>query len=27
LLITTITHQHDDRVRSYGLLADVWADW
>ncbi|MGP8205323.1 MAG: hypothetical protein ACLQVK_04575 [Acidimicrobiales bacterium] len=27
LLVTTITHQHADRVRSYGLLADVWADW
>jgi alkanesulfonate monooxygenase SsuD/methylene tetrahydromethanopterin reductase-like flavin-dependent oxidoreductase (luciferase family) len=27
LLITTIAHQHADRVRSYGLLADVWADW
>jgi alkanesulfonate monooxygenase SsuD/methylene tetrahydromethanopterin reductase-like flavin-dependent oxidoreductase (luciferase family) len=27
LLITTITHQHKDRVRSYGLLADVWGDW
>jgi luciferase family oxidoreductase group 1 len=27
LLVTTITHQHADRVRSYGLLADIWADW
>ena len=27
LLITTITHEHADRVRSYGLLADIWADW
>jgi hypothetical protein len=24
LLITTITHRHDDRVRSYELLADEW---
>jgi alkanesulfonate monooxygenase SsuD/methylene tetrahydromethanopterin reductase-like flavin-dependent oxidoreductase (luciferase family) len=24
LAITTITHQHRDRVRSYELLADVW---
>ncbi len=25
LLVTTITHRHDDRVRSYELLADEWA--
>jgi alkanesulfonate monooxygenase SsuD/methylene tetrahydromethanopterin reductase-like flavin-dependent oxidoreductase (luciferase family) len=25
LIITTITHGHDDRVRSYALLADEWA--
>jgi alkanesulfonate monooxygenase SsuD/methylene tetrahydromethanopterin reductase-like flavin-dependent oxidoreductase (luciferase family) len=25
LLITTITHGHDDRVRSYALLAEEWA--
>jgi alkanesulfonate monooxygenase SsuD/methylene tetrahydromethanopterin reductase-like flavin-dependent oxidoreductase (luciferase family) len=25
LIITTITHDHADRVRSYQLLADVWA--
>jgi luciferase family oxidoreductase group 1 len=25
LLVTTITHQHADRVASYQLLADVWA--
>jgi luciferase family oxidoreductase group 1 len=25
LLVTTITHQHADRVRSYELLADIWA--
>jgi luciferase family oxidoreductase group 1 len=25
LLITTITHDHDDRVRSYQLLAEEWA--
>ncbi len=25
LLITTITHDHRDRVRSYELLADEWA--
>ncbi|MEU2209493.1 LLM class flavin-dependent oxidoreductase [Streptomyces hygroscopicus] len=25
LLITTITHGHEDRVRSYELLADAWA--
>jgi luciferase family oxidoreductase group 1 len=25
LLITTITHDHDDRVRSYLLLAEEWA--
>ncbi|MGD1109776.1 MAG: LLM class flavin-dependent oxidoreductase, partial [Mycobacterium sp.] len=25
LIITTITHDHDDRVRSYQLLADEWA--
>jgi luciferase family oxidoreductase group 1 len=25
LIITTITHDHDDRVRSYELLADEWA--
>jgi luciferase family oxidoreductase group 1 len=24
MLITTITHRHDDRVRSYELLADEW---
>lgn len=24
LLITTITHGHDDRVRSYELLAEEW---
>jgi alkanesulfonate monooxygenase SsuD/methylene tetrahydromethanopterin reductase-like flavin-dependent oxidoreductase (luciferase family) len=24
LLITTITHDHDDRVRSYELLAEAW---
>jgi hypothetical protein len=24
LLITTITHDHADRVRSYELLADAW---
>jgi alkanesulfonate monooxygenase SsuD/methylene tetrahydromethanopterin reductase-like flavin-dependent oxidoreductase (luciferase family) len=24
LLITTITHRHDDRIRSYQLLADEW---
>jgi alkanesulfonate monooxygenase SsuD/methylene tetrahydromethanopterin reductase-like flavin-dependent oxidoreductase (luciferase family) len=24
LIITTITHDHDDRVRSYQLLADEW---
>ncbi|MDA0638164.1 LLM class flavin-dependent oxidoreductase, partial [Nonomuraea sp. MCN248] len=24
LLITTITHDHEDRVRSYELLADAW---
>ncbi|HXW81517.1 MAG TPA: LLM class flavin-dependent oxidoreductase, partial [Acidimicrobiales bacterium] len=27
LLITTITHQHSDRVRSYRLLAKEWAEW
>ena len=27
LLVTTITHQHADRVRSYELLADAWARW
>ena len=25
LIITTITHDHDDRVRSYQLLAEEWA--
>ena len=25
LIITTITHEHDDRVRSYALLAEEWA--
>jgi alkanesulfonate monooxygenase SsuD/methylene tetrahydromethanopterin reductase-like flavin-dependent oxidoreductase (luciferase family) len=25
LLVTTITHQHADRVRSYRLLAQEWA--
>jgi alkanesulfonate monooxygenase SsuD/methylene tetrahydromethanopterin reductase-like flavin-dependent oxidoreductase (luciferase family) len=25
LLVTTITHQHADRVRSYQLLAQEWA--
>jgi alkanesulfonate monooxygenase SsuD/methylene tetrahydromethanopterin reductase-like flavin-dependent oxidoreductase (luciferase family) len=25
LLITTITHDHQDRVRSYELLAREWA--
>ena len=25
LIITTITHDHADRVRSYQLLADEWA--
>ena len=25
LLVTTITHDHADRVRSYQLLADEWA--
>ncbi|MDH6114622.1 alkanesulfonate monooxygenase SsuD/methylene tetrahydromethanopterin reductase-like flavin-dependent oxidoreductase (luciferase family) [Kitasatospora sp. MAP12-15] len=25
LIITTITHQHQDRVRSYALLAEEWA--
>ena len=25
LIITTITHQHADRVRSYELLAEEWA--
>jgi alkanesulfonate monooxygenase SsuD/methylene tetrahydromethanopterin reductase-like flavin-dependent oxidoreductase (luciferase family) len=24
LAITTITHEHADRVRSYQLLADAW---
>ncbi|MFD0474800.1 LLM class flavin-dependent oxidoreductase [Nonomuraea thailandensis] len=24
LLVTTITHDHDDRVRSYELLAEAW---
>jgi alkanesulfonate monooxygenase SsuD/methylene tetrahydromethanopterin reductase-like flavin-dependent oxidoreductase (luciferase family) len=24
LIITTITHDHGDRVRSYGLLAEEW---
>ncbi|MEU6717980.1 MsnO8 family LLM class oxidoreductase [Nonomuraea sp. NPDC046802] len=24
LLVTTITHRHDDRVRSYELLAEAW---
>jgi alkanesulfonate monooxygenase SsuD/methylene tetrahydromethanopterin reductase-like flavin-dependent oxidoreductase (luciferase family) len=26
LVITTITHDHDDRVRSYELLAKEWLD-
>lgn len=26
LAVTTITHRHEDRVRSYELLAKVWAD-
>ncbi|GAB2881927.1 LLM class flavin-dependent oxidoreductase [Streptomyces mayteni] len=26
LLVTTITHDHRDRVRSYELLAEVWAE-
>jgi alkanesulfonate monooxygenase SsuD/methylene tetrahydromethanopterin reductase-like flavin-dependent oxidoreductase (luciferase family) len=25
LLVTTITHDHADRVRSYQLLAEEWA--
>jgi hypothetical protein len=25
LLVTTITHDHADRVRSYELLAEAWA--
>jgi len=25
LLVTTITHRHEDRLRSYDLLADEWA--
>ena len=25
LVVTTITHEHEDRVRSYGLLADEWS--
>ncbi|MDM8083460.1 MsnO8 family LLM class oxidoreductase [Cellulomonas cellasea] len=25
LLVTTVTHRHEDRVRSYELLADAWA--
>ena len=25
LIITTITHDHADRVRSYHLLAEEWA--
>jgi alkanesulfonate monooxygenase SsuD/methylene tetrahydromethanopterin reductase-like flavin-dependent oxidoreductase (luciferase family) len=25
LIVTTITHDHADRVRSYQLLADEWA--
>lgn len=25
LIITTITHDHGDRVRSYALLAEEWA--
>jgi hypothetical protein len=25
LLVTTITHDHADRVRSYALLAAEWA--
>jgi alkanesulfonate monooxygenase SsuD/methylene tetrahydromethanopterin reductase-like flavin-dependent oxidoreductase (luciferase family) len=25
LIITTITHAHEDRVRSYELLAEEWA--
>ncbi len=24
LMVTTITHDHDDRVRSYQLLAEEW---
>jgi alkanesulfonate monooxygenase SsuD/methylene tetrahydromethanopterin reductase-like flavin-dependent oxidoreductase (luciferase family) len=24
LIITTITHQHEDRLRSYELLAEEW---
>ncbi|MFJ9782702.1 hypothetical protein ACIRSS_24190 [Amycolatopsis sp. NPDC101161] len=29
LLVTSITHRHEDRVRGYELLARVWAkqDW
>jgi alkanesulfonate monooxygenase SsuD/methylene tetrahydromethanopterin reductase-like flavin-dependent oxidoreductase (luciferase family) len=26
LIVTTITHRHTDRVRSYGLLAEEWRD-
>ncbi|MEQ7129159.1 hypothetical protein ABN034_32115 [Actinopolymorpha sp. B11F2] len=26
LLITTITHDHADRLRSYDLLAKTWAE-
>jgi hypothetical protein len=25
LIITTITHDHDDRVRSYELLTEEWS--
>jgi len=27
LVITTITHHHSDRVRSYELLAKHWERW
>ena len=26
IVVTTITHEHADRVRSYELLAKAWAD-
>jgi hypothetical protein len=26
LIITTVTHAHADRVRSYQLLAEEWAN-
>ncbi len=26
LLVTTITHDHADRVRSYELLAEEWSN-